>query len=105
MRGEDLQGLNIEELQQLEKSLETGLSRVIEKKVCVYCISTKFGTFMGWAPIGFLSNRIFCAFQGERIMKEINDLQKNVRNQTSRYDLVNIERKETGGGWGLVVGL
>ncbi|XP_050204341.1 MADS-box protein JOINTLESS [Mercurialis annua] len=32
MRGEDLQGLNIEELQQLEKSLETGLSRVIEKK-------------------------------------------------------------------------
>ncbi|KAK9284975.1 hypothetical protein L1049_024157 [Liquidambar formosana] len=46
MRGEDLQGLNIEELQQLEKSLETGLSRVIEKK-------------------------------GERIMKEINDLQKN----------------------------
>ncbi|XP_018806751.1 MADS-box protein JOINTLESS [Juglans regia] len=32
MRGEELQGLNIEELQQLEKSLEAGLSRVIEKK-------------------------------------------------------------------------
>ncbi|CAN4114841.1 unnamed protein product [Withania somnifera] len=32
MRGEELQGLNIEELQQLERSLETGLSRVIEKK-------------------------------------------------------------------------
>ncbi|CAJ1931306.1 unnamed protein product [Sphenostylis stenocarpa] len=32
LRGEDLQGLNIEELQQLERSLETGLSRVIEKK-------------------------------------------------------------------------
>ncbi|XP_060185979.1 MADS-box protein JOINTLESS [Lycium barbarum] len=32
MRGEELQGLNIEELQQLEKSLEVGLSRVIEKK-------------------------------------------------------------------------
>ncbi|KAH7567666.1 hypothetical protein JRO89_XS07G0116600 [Xanthoceras sorbifolium] len=31
MRGEDLQGLNIEELQQLEKMLESGLSRVIEK--------------------------------------------------------------------------
>ncbi|XWS33388.1 hypothetical protein CRYUN_Cryun22dG0078000 [Craigia yunnanensis] len=44
MRGEELQGLNIEELQQLEKSLEAGLSRVIEKK-------------------------------GERIMREINDLQ------------------------------
>lgn len=33
LRGEDLQGLNIEELQQLERSLETGLGRVIEKKV------------------------------------------------------------------------
>ncbi|XP_054810648.1 MADS-box protein SVP-like [Prosopis cineraria] len=32
MRGEDLQGLNIEELQQLETSLEAGLSRVIETK-------------------------------------------------------------------------
>ncbi|XP_022773891.1 MADS-box protein SVP-like isoform X2 [Durio zibethinus] len=32
MRGEELQGLNFEELEQLEKSLEAGLSRVIEKK-------------------------------------------------------------------------
>ncbi|CAK7339629.1 unnamed protein product [Dovyalis caffra] len=32
MRGEDLQGLNLEELQQLEKSLEAGLSCVIQKK-------------------------------------------------------------------------
>ncbi|XP_042509540.1 MADS-box protein SVP isoform X2 [Macadamia integrifolia] len=32
MRGEELQGLNIEELQQLEKSLETGLRRVLERK-------------------------------------------------------------------------
>ncbi|XP_073030288.1 MADS-box protein SVP [Primulina huaijiensis] len=32
MRGEELQGLNIEELQQLEKSLEAGLVRVMEKK-------------------------------------------------------------------------
>ncbi|PSS30024.1 MADS-box protein like [Actinidia chinensis var. chinensis] len=32
MRGEELQGLSIEELQQLERSLEIGLSRVIEKK-------------------------------------------------------------------------
>ncbi|KAL2349021.1 hypothetical protein Fmac_003021 [Flemingia macrophylla] len=32
LRGEDLQGLSIEELQQLERSLETGLGRVIEKK-------------------------------------------------------------------------
>lgn len=32
LRGEDLQGMNVEELQQLEKSLEAGLSRVITKK-------------------------------------------------------------------------
>lgn len=32
MRGEELQGLSVEELQQLEKSLEAGLNRVIEKK-------------------------------------------------------------------------
>lgn len=33
-RGEDLQGLNLEELQQLEKKLEAGLRRVLETKVC-----------------------------------------------------------------------
>ncbi|CAH8263121.1 unnamed protein product [Arabidopsis lyrata] len=32
MRGEELQGLDIEGLQQLEKALETGLTRVIETK-------------------------------------------------------------------------
>ncbi|XP_010429176.1 PREDICTED: MADS-box protein SVP-like isoform X1 [Camelina sativa] len=32
MRGEELHGLNIEELQQLEKALEAGLTRVIETK-------------------------------------------------------------------------
>ncbi|GLU20550.1 hypothetical protein SLE2022_367430 [Rubroshorea leprosula] len=32
MRGEELQGLTIEELQRIEKSLEAGLTRVIERK-------------------------------------------------------------------------
>ncbi|KAJ8451876.1 hypothetical protein Cgig2_007359 [Carnegiea gigantea] len=32
MRGEELQQLNVEELQQLEKSLESGLARIMEKK-------------------------------------------------------------------------
>ncbi|XVF36597.1 hypothetical protein REPUB_Repub19eG0070800 [Reevesia pubescens] len=32
MRGEDLQGLNIDDLQQLEKMLESGLTRVLEIK-------------------------------------------------------------------------
>ena len=35
MRGEELHGLSIGELQELEKSLEAGLSRVLEKKVSV----------------------------------------------------------------------
>lgn len=34
--GENLQGLDIEELQQLEKLLEAGLSRVLETKVISY---------------------------------------------------------------------
>ena len=38
MRGEELQGLNIEELQQLEKALEAGLTRVIETKVVFYLL-------------------------------------------------------------------
>lgn len=52
MRGEELQGLSIEELQQLEKSLETGLGRVIKKKVLVDIIALlpiySFGTL--WKP-------------------------------------------------------
>lgn len=32
MRGEDLQGLTIEELQQLEKTLEIGLRRILHRK-------------------------------------------------------------------------
>lgn len=32
MRGEDLKGLSLEELQQLEKTLETGLTRVLDRK-------------------------------------------------------------------------
>jgi hypothetical protein len=33
MRGEELEGLSVEELQQLEKNLETGLHRVLQTKV------------------------------------------------------------------------
>jgi hypothetical protein len=34
MRGEGLEGLTVDELQQLEKNLETGLHRVLQTKVC-----------------------------------------------------------------------
>jgi len=33
MKGDNLQGLGLDELQQLEKKLESGLDRVIEIKV------------------------------------------------------------------------
>jgi hypothetical protein len=34
MRGEDLQGLDLEELQKLEKTMEGSLRRLVEEKVC-----------------------------------------------------------------------
>jgi K-box region len=33
MRGEELDGLSVEDLQKLEKNLESGLSRVLDRKV------------------------------------------------------------------------
>lgn len=38
MKGDDLEGLGLNELQQLEKTLETGLTRVIETKVRSQCV-------------------------------------------------------------------
>ncbi|XVE60597.1 hypothetical protein DITRI_Ditri05aG0141100 [Diplodiscus trichospermus] len=38
MRGEDLQGLNIDELQQLETMLESGLTHVLATKVYTRCL-------------------------------------------------------------------
>ncbi|CAN6542100.1 unnamed protein product [Malus baccata var. baccata] len=55
MRGEEIQGLSLEELQQLEKSLEAGLGGVVEKK-------------------------------SEKIMKEINDLQRNAMQLTEENE-------------------
>jgi hypothetical protein len=49
-RGEDLQGLNLEELLQLEKKLEAGLRRVIDSKVCTrLLISYLYVTITCWA--------------------------------------------------------
>jgi hypothetical protein len=39
MKGEELQGLNIEELQKLEQLLQVGLSRVSNAKVCLSFLS------------------------------------------------------------------
>lgn len=48
LKGEELQGLTIEELHKLEKSLETGLSRVLERKVCssILCLCVCVCVFM-----------------------------------------------------------
>ena len=53
LRGEDLQGLNIEELQQLERSLETGLGRVIEKKVYNFILFFSCGSHLHNMPHNF----------------------------------------------------
>ena len=39
IKGEELHGMDIEELQKLEKVLEVGLSRVLETKACLCVIS------------------------------------------------------------------
>uniref|UniRef100_A0A7N0UPT3 Uncharacterized protein n=1 Tax=Kalanchoe fedtschenkoi TaxID=63787 RepID=A0A7N0UPT3_KALFE len=70
-RGEDLEGLGIEDLQQLEKSLEVGLSHIIE---------TKGGKIM--REIVELENK------GMRLMKE----NKVLRHQVARISDVYIPR-------------
>ncbi|KAK7854199.1 mads-box protein svp [Quercus suber] len=46
IRGEELPGMDIEELQKLEKELEVGLSRVIETKACLSFLSLFAGIIM-----------------------------------------------------------
>ncbi|XP_068320287.1 MADS-box protein JOINTLESS-like [Pyrus communis] len=71
MRGEEIQGLSLEELQQLEKSLEAGLGGVVEKK-------------------------------SEKIMKEINDLQRNAMQLTEENERLRQQVVEKSNGRRLV---
>lgn len=74
MRGEDLQGLNIEELQQLERMLESGLKCVMETKVLhIYMHLHSFALLI---LIFFSTNKIFS--QSNRIMNEISSLENKV---------------------------
>ncbi|CAK7355210.1 unnamed protein product [Dovyalis caffra] len=61
MRGEDLQGLNIEELQKLEKSIEGSLCRVLEIKVCAACHLNS-----GDRPRTFAQARAVIRFHGDQ---------------------------------------
>lgn len=84
MRGEDLQGLGIEELLSLEKALETGLSRVLEKKVWT-CNSSafticRFGFMFKFWTLSFVE-----LFQSEQIMAQINGLRQKVRNKMFKF--------------------
>lgn len=75
MRGEELQGLNIEELQQLEKVLEVGLCCVLETKVGFH-----LRPYITTYRFLFCNNEFFFFFfQGERIMNEISTLERKVR--------------------------
>jgi hypothetical protein len=47
MRGEELEGLSVEELQLLEKNLESGLHRVLQTKVWW----ASFESGLAWATV------------------------------------------------------
>lgn len=81
MRGEELQGLNIEELQQLEKALEAGLTRVIETKVVLtydLLMLKVVNRMIQCISFSKLTNAR-CCLQSEKIMSEISDLQRKVK--------------------------
>ena len=65
MRGEDLQGLNIEDLQQLERSLEVGLGRVLEKKVTYFILLPAESVFMLF--VGFNAIEIFVSYRERKL--------------------------------------
>ena len=102
MRGEDLQGLTLEELVHLERTIDIGLARVIERKVhmiFIYITSllyivvifpfalslsvvnmTIFFSLFNNAHLHALSkySLITIRFQGQQIMEELNSLQQKV---------------------------
>lgn len=47
MKGEELQGLNVNELQELEQQLDVSLSRVMKTKVCLSFFSLSAGIYNG----------------------------------------------------------
>lgn len=87
MRGEDLQGLNLDDLVKLEKVLETGLNRVLESKVCAkftcslsFCVCVRIKLSLH----GLNEHKLtwnFLYFQEEKIMNEISTLEKKVSKQ------------------------
>ncbi|EXB57290.1 MADS-box protein AGL24 [Morus notabilis] len=73
MKGEELQELSLEEIKELEKMVEAGLSRVAELKVCFL---DQFD-----APLAHFKLRkgyVFWFVQDQRVVKEINSLKKKV---------------------------
>lgn len=79
MRGEDLQGLNIEELQQLETSLEAGLNHVVEMKVCLQFTLLVFCTITGFMlSLVFPLINMSALFQTQKMMDEISELESKV---------------------------
>ena len=90
MRGEELQGLSIEELQQLEKALEAGLTRVIETKVVLtydLLMLKVVNRMIQCISFSKLTNAR-CCLQSEKIMSEISDLQRKVKYRKEVYYLL-----------------
>jgi len=74
MRGEELEGLSVEELQQLEKNLEAGLHRVLQTKVWRLSVILLLSGFhlMSNSFIGFI------IVQDQQFLEQISELQRKV---------------------------
>ena len=71
MRGEELKSLNVQQLQALEKSLESGLGSVLKTKVRVLSV--------GWSDVlGEFAHLTISILQSKKIMDEISELERKV---------------------------
>lgn len=77
LRGEELQGLGMNELMKLEKLVETGLSRVGKTKV-FYCVIVIFFCFV------YYSNKpkSFHGLQNDKLLNELSKLKARASSET-----------------------
>lgn len=80
MRGEELEGLSVEELQQMEKNLEAGLQRVLCTKVGCHPMVFRFQLRMNWQAHYqvFQTTNQYMLMQDQQFMQEISELQQKV---------------------------
>ena len=83
MRGEELEGLSVEELRQMERKLEAGLHRVLSTKVgwlLMVFSNLALASCLSWS---FVYTCIFTqcmSLQDQLFLQQISELQQKVRN-------------------------